>query len=104
MSYMLVTLQVRYGKVGEFVEIMEHLVPALEKEGWQLRGAWSNSIGRLNKVYDLWEIPDASHVSSVLEVVNRDPAFREWAEKLEDCLESEQLEVMEKLPYSPGAP
>lgn len=101
MSYMLATLQIRYGKVAEFVEIMKHLVPVLEKQGWKLRGAFMNSIGRLQKAYDLWEIPDASHVRSVLSVAGRDPAFRDWADKLPDCVESEQLEVMEKLPYSP---
>ena len=101
MSYMLATLQIRYGKVEEFTGIMEHIVPALEKRGWRLHGAWMISIGRLNKVYDLWEMPDASHVRSVLEVVNRDPAFREWADKLPDCVESEGIEMIEKLPYSP---
>ncbi len=101
MTYMLATLQVRYGKVEEFVGIMEHLVPKLEEKGWRLRGAWVIRIGTLNKAYDLWEIPDASQVMSVLDVVNNDPEFAEWAEKLPPCLESEGLEIMEKLPYSP---
>lgn len=46
-------------------------------------------------------MPDASQVRSVLEVVNQDPAFREWADELPDCVESEGFEIMEKLPCSP---
>ena len=68
MPYMLVRLEVAYGRVDEFSEIMSHLVPILEKKGWRLHGAFVNRIGRLNRCYDLWEMPDANAVSSVLEL------------------------------------
>ena len=98
-TYMLVQLQVKYGRVGEFAEIMTHLKPALEANGWILRGAWANRIGRLNRCYDLWEMPDASHVRSVLEAASQNPEFAEWAAKLGDVLEDEVLEIMEPLKY-----
>ena len=99
MAYMLVRLQVRYGKVPQFIKIMAHLTPILEKKGWRLHGAFVNSIGRLNRAYDLWEMPDANAVSSVLELAQKEPEFAEWAEGLAECLEEEELELMNPLPY-----
>ncbi len=100
MPYMLVRLQCAYGKTEQFNEIMSHLVPVLESKGWILRGAYANRIGRLNKCYDLWEIPDANHISSVLELASQEPEFAEWSKGLSECLEEEELEFMNELPYS----
>ena len=102
MPYLLVRLEVRYGMVPRFSEIMSHLVPVLEQKGWKLKGAFVNSIGRLNRCYDLWEIPDANGVESVLALAQREPEFREWAEHLSECLVEEELEVMNALPYWAG--
>ena len=38
MPYMLVRLEVAYGRVGEFSEVMSHLKPILERNGWRLHG------------------------------------------------------------------
>ena len=100
MPFMLVRLQCRYGKTQEFAEIMSHLVPVLEAKGWRLHGAYQVNVGRLNKCYDLWEMPDANHISSVLALAGQEPEFREWAQGLADCLEEEELEFMNELPYS----
>ncbi len=102
MAYMMVRLQCRYGRVEEFGEIMSHLVPHLEKAGWRLHGAYQVSIGRLNKVWDLWEIPDAN-ARSLTGVAFADPEAREWAGRLADCLEEEELEILEELQYSKDA-
>ena len=99
MSYMLVRLDLNIGKVSEFSEIMSHMVPVLERHGWHLRGAFVNRIGKLNRCYDLWEMPDANAVSSVLEIAGQDPEFSEWSDKLQGIVISEELELMEKLPY-----
>lgn len=99
MPYMLVRLEVRYGKVKRFSEVMSHLKPILEEKGWRLHGAWVNQIGRLNRCYDLWEIPDANGVQSVLELAGQEPDFRQWAKELNELLLEEELEVMEALPY-----
>ena len=101
MTHMLATIQVKYGMVPKFCEILEHLVPILEKKGWRLIAAYTNSVGRLFKVYDLWEIPDANSFGSVLGQVLEDPEFQEWAALLPDCVESEQIELLDKLPCSP---
>ena len=100
MPYMLVRLEVAYGRVGEFSEVMTHLKPILERNGWRLHGAYVNQIGRLNRCYDLWEIPDANSARSVLKIANSEPEFQEWAPKLNDLLLEEELEVMDTLPYA----
>jgi hypothetical protein len=99
MAYMLVRLQCRYGKVSEFNEVMSHLVPALEEAGWRLHGAYQVNIGRLNKVYDLWELPDAN-ARSLTSVAFADPEVAKWAARLPEILDEEELEMMDELPYS----
>jgi len=98
-AYMLVRLDLKVGKVGEFSEIMSHMVPALERQGWRLCGAFQNRIGKLNRCYDLWELPDANSVTSVLSAVTQDSEFSEWSAKLEGILLNEELEFMNELSY-----
>lgn len=100
MVYMLVRLQCRYGKVQQFSEILGHMVSALERAGWRLHGAYQVEIGRLMRVYDLWEMPDANARTSMIAEAAKDPEFRQWSAGLADCLESEKLEIMTELPYS----
>lgn len=100
MPYLLVRLECQYGKVEKFTEIMKHLVPVLEKKGWRLDNAFVTQIGRLNRLYDLWEMPDANHVRSVLALAAQEPEFRQWAAGLGDCLISEELEFVEKAGYA----
>jgi hypothetical protein len=99
MPYMLVRLEVAPGRIGEFAEVMSHLVPVLEAKGWRLHGAFVNRIGRLNRCYDLWELPDANAMESVLKLAAKEPGFTEWADKLNDLLLEEELELMNELPY-----
>jgi hypothetical protein len=99
MPYMLVRLEVAPGRIGEFAEVMSHLVPVLEAKGWRLHGAFVNRIGRLNRCHDLWEIPDANALESVLKLANKEPGFAEWADKLNELVVEEELELMNALPY-----
>jgi len=101
MVYLHVTLKLYEGKVARFCEILSHLVPMLERRGWKLVGAWENQIGRRNTIVDLWELPDANSVQSVLAEAGREPEFQKWAAQLEGCIEEEVLQIMTKVPYSP---
>ena len=100
MAYMMARIQLKYGRAEQFYEIMSHLVPVLEKNGWSLVGAYQTRIGRLWECWDIWEIADANQVGSVLELSLEDPEFREWAAKLPECVEEEELRYLEKLPYA----
>ncbi len=102
MGYMLARLQVKYGQVPQVVEIMSHITPALEKEGWTLIGGYQTVIGRFHEVWDLWDVGgDAGAIGAALQKARLDPEFAEWAAKLPDVVESEETRYLEKLPYSP---
>ena len=99
--YLMATLKVKYGQQRKFYEIMNHLKPALEKEGWKLIGAYETAIGRLNTIIDLWEIEDPSAVTTTLAAIGRDQATRRWAAQLPEVIDEEVIQVMSKVPYSP---
>ena len=99
--YLLASLKVKYGQQHKFNEVMRHLKPALEREGWKLIGAHQNTIGRLNSVVDLWEVSDLNAVTETLARVGRDKEFGEWAAQLPNLVDEEVLQLMSKLPYSP---
>ena len=101
MAYMLAKVELRYGMLLKFNEILDHVKPIIEEKGWRLLGAWRVAVGRLNTVYDLWEIPDANSIQSVLDNLREDEDFIKWAAGLPECVEKETLEILEKLPFSP---
>ena len=102
MGYMIARIQLRYGAdaLNTFNEALGALLPAFEKEGWTLVGAYVNAIGTLNEVWDVWEVRDANHIMEARPGVRGAPGVGEWAEKLSDVIVSEQLHYVEKLPYS----
>lgn len=99
-GYLLVRLQLKYGMAQRFSEIMSHLVPVLEKNGWRLHGAYQTVIGPLWECWDLWEVPGASGVQSVLAAAMSDDEMRQWAALLVECVEEEELRYVVKLPYA----
>ena len=101
MVYMLATIKLRPGKLQQFNTLLSHLVPIFEERGWKLPGGYLNTIGRLNSVVDLWQLPDANAVQSVLMQASQDPEFQKWAPQIDECVEDETLQIMTKLPYSP---
>src|SRR5215216_6667915 len=52
MATMMARVQVKYGQAETFFEIMSHLVPVLERNGWKLVAAFQTQIGRLWEVWD----------------------------------------------------
>jgi hypothetical protein len=101
MGYMIARLQVKYGKVPQFNEVMGHMVPVLEKHGYKLLGAYRTQIGRLNECWDVWEVPDANGILSVRQAAREDAEFAEWAARLPECVEEEEIRYCETLPYGP---
>ena len=101
--FMLVHLRIARGKKRLFEEALTEYLPILEGEGWKLRGAWEVRLGDLDMVYDFWEMPDASHVMSVLEKASQNPASRHIGAKIAECVLEEKLEILTNLSYSPMA-
>jgi quinol monooxygenase YgiN len=100
MATLMARIQIKYGKAEQFYEIMEHLVPVLERNGWKLAGAYQTQIGRLWECWDIWEVTDANAVGSVLHLSLDDPEFQKWASLLPECVEEEELRYLEPLPYA----
>ena len=99
MAYVFAHIKLRAGKVQKFTEMLSALAPLIEKHGgWKLQGSYFNTIGRLNTVIDVWEVPDANAVQSALEVASQDPEFQKWVPVIEECVEDESLQLMSKLP------
>ena len=99
MVYLIAHIKLRPGKVQKFTELLGSIAPLLEKHGnWKLLGSYFNTIGRLNTVIDLWQLPDANAVQSALQAASQDPEFQKWAPMIEECVEDETLQVMTKLP------
>ena len=75
------------------------LASVLEKHGgWRLQGSYISAIGRLNTAVDVWELPDANSVQTTLEVASQDPEFQKLGPVLQECIEDETLQIMNKLP------
>lgn len=99
MVFMFAHIKLRPGKVQKFTEMIGQLASVLEeKGGWKLHGSYFNTVGRLNTVIDVWELPDANSVQTTLELASQDPVFQKFAPVIEECIEDETVQLMTKLP------
>ena len=99
---MLAVLKLRSGKMQEFCEVMTRVIPIMAQHDWILAGAWTNVVGRLNVVYDLWSVPDANAVMSGFLGLMQRSEYPEISRVLADFVEDEQLQMMTRLPFDPG--
>jgi hypothetical protein len=102
MGYMIARIQLQYGAeaLSTFNEALGALLPAFEEQGWKLVGAYTNAVGTLNEVWDIWEVRDANHIMEARIGVRSTPGVADWARRLSEVIVSEQLHYCEKLPYS----
>lgn len=98
----LAVIKLRSGKMAEFSAVMEKVVPIMEQFGWRLEGAWTNVVGRLYVVYDLWTVPDANGVMGGFAGLMQRLEYPEIARVLSECVEDEQLQLLAPLPFDPG--
>ena len=104
MGFMLARVQLKYGRVAEFREIMSHMVPVLEDQGWKLIGSYRTVIGRYHEIWDLWDLGgDASAIEETLAKARRVAEFAEWAARLPDVVEQEEVRYLVELSFrTPG--
>lgn len=99
MPYVFAHIQLHPGKVERFTELIENIAPILSNAaGWKLVGSYVNTIGRIDSAIDIWEVPDANAVETMFEKAGSDPEFRKWAPVVAECIASETLQLMAKLP------
>jgi hypothetical protein len=99
--YLHVTLHIRPGRLGRFVATLQAIRPIVEAQGWQLLGAWTTVVGRLNVVVDLWRLPDANAVPTAIGALLASAGWPELERELAECVEQETLQLMAPLPFSP---
>ena len=58
-------------------------------------------IGDLHEAYDIWELPDANAVGAGLVAAASDSRFPEIGPQLAAAIETEQLSIVAKSPFSP---
>jgi NIPSNAP len=99
--YCIARITIRYGKIAEFVDAMQRLVPIMEENGWRLHASYQTIIGNLHEAYDIWELPSADAVGAGLVAAAADSRFPEIAPDLAAAIESETLSIVTKTPFSP---
>jgi hypothetical protein len=94
-------INVRYGRLAEFNDAMERVLPIMADRGWRLLASYQTLIGNFHEVYDIWELPSADGIAADMLAAAMDPRFVGIGEALARSVESETLSVVGKTPFSP---
>jgi hypothetical protein len=94
-------LVIRYGKIAEWTDAMQRLLPIMENQGWKLLASYQTVIGNLHEAYDIWEIPNADAVGAGLVGAASHPDFGTLGADLAASIETETLSIVAKTPFSP---
>jgi NIPSNAP len=100
--YLHVELKVRYGRIERFGEIFARMLPALERNGWELVGGYQSLIGNYTTVIHLWRIDDPNHHPRAIQAAFEDEAFASGIAELADIVTDETTQVMIPTAYSPA--
>ncbi len=101
MIYMLVTLQVQRGKMKEWTELFEkHFLPATQRHGQKLLGAWKTTIGTYDEITDLYAFESWSEFERIRKALFQDPEVQKYLPQLNAICGYEISKVMEPLAYS----
>jgi hypothetical protein len=99
-TFLIAEIDLQFGRLAEFNEVMGKLVPKLEREGWKLESAYMTVVGRSGHVIDVFELPDANAVQTVQAATRKDPEFLELISQLRDIVDSERTMLAVRTPYS----
>lgn len=95
MVYVQATIKLRPGKLPEFMATLQEMLPEMARHGWRLVGCYATTVGRLNTVVDLWELPDANAIEAVM---SDHALLAKFSGRLGECVEDETLAILTKLP------
>mgnify|MGYP001047132341 CR=1 FL=1 len=100
MIYLHVTVKVQRGKMKEWSEMYrKYLLPAMEKHGQRLVGAWRTSVGPYDEVIDLYAFENYTEFQRIRENLFSDPVVQEWAPKIWDITGPEESKILVPLGY-----
>src|SRR3954453_16991636 len=97
-----VVLKVRYGQIDRFSEIFMRMRPVLEREGWQMVGAYQALIGNYTTVIHVWRIEEPNHHPRALQAAMADEGFAADIAARGEVALDETVQVMVPTSYSPG--
>ena len=94
-TYLFAHITLKPGMVAKFTETLGEVALLFEKHGgWKLQGCYLQADGAETTVIDVWEIPNADTVQATLAAAPEDPAFQRLLPQIQECVESETLQVM----------
>ena len=100
--YAHVTVEIRFGKIDRFFELMAQAVPITEEvSDWRLCRALVQESGRLFTVIHIWEMPDANAFAEGKEKIYAHPDAPRLIEQLSEIAESETIVLAAPTPYCP---
>ena len=102
-TYLFAHITLKPGMVAKFTETLGEGALLFEKHGgWKRQGCYLQADGAETTVIDVWEIPDADTVQArsgwTLAAAPEDPAFQRLLPQIQECVESETLQVMTRQP------
>ena len=98
-TYLFAHITLKPGMVAKFTETLGEVALLFEKHGgWKLQGCYLQADGAETTVIDVWEIPNADTVQATLAAAPEGPAFQRLLPQIQECVESETLQVMTRQP------
>ena len=94
MVYLQASIKLHPGKLPDFINLINTILPVVGKHGWKLIGSYATMAGRLNTVVDWWELPSPDALQAALS----DPEFGKYAATINEIVEDEVLSILSKLP------
>ena len=94
MVYLQASIKLYPGKLPDFINLLNDLIPLLARHGWKLMGSYASVVGRLNTAVDFWELPDPNAAAALLS----DPEFKKYEPRIAAIVEDEVLAILTKLP------
>jgi hypothetical protein len=105
MIYYQVTIQIKRGKLNEWVARFEkEMLPITERHGQKLAAAWSTSIGAYDEVTHVYAFENLAELERIRQEVAKDPdriKMLAMPQPNVSLIDFETSKVMTPLPYSP---
>lgn len=94
MIYVQASIKLHPGKLQDFTNLINELLPVVSKHGWKLVGSYATLVGRLNTVVDLWELPNEAAIAAAM----GDTELQKRGARISEIIEDEVFTVLTKLP------
>ena len=94
MIYLQASIKLHPGKLQDFTNLINELLPVVGKHGWKLVGSYATLVGRLNTIVDLWELPNEAAIAAAM----GDAELQRRGGKIAEIIEDEVFTLLTKLP------